>query len=124
MTDERLTELLDGIAQDQRTHVRRAADTPPESGRKATLQAWAAVAGIVLLVALAGTSDRASAAQATCHEDEHCWQWPTMGNHRRGVTTIGGRFLIVGPCRFAHIRPRIDWSRTRHLPRDWSAGCN
>lgn len=86
------------------------------------MRTYAAILAAVLLLGLAGASDRASAAssEATCYEDMQCWQWPIMGNYKRGIVTVGGRHLVVGPCRYQRIRlaERIDHSRTRHLPGD------
>ncbi len=58
-----------------------------------------------------------SGAQTACAEDAPCWNWATMGNHKRGVFLTNGRLLVVGPASFDGIRRerRIDWSRTPHL---------
>jgi hypothetical protein len=34
-----------------------------------------------------------------CVEDDACWTWSTMGNHRRGVLVSGAR-RVVGPCTY------------------------
>ena len=86
------------------------------------MRTYTAVLVAVLLLGLAGASDKASAAPSdtTCYEDMQCWQWPIMGNHKRGIVTIGGRRLVVGPCRFQRIAlaERIDWRRSGNLPGD------
>lgn len=38
-----------------------------------------------------------------CFEDEPCWRWPTMGNHRRGVVTMNGTPLVVTVRRFCRL---------------------
>lgn len=55
-----------------------------------------------------------------CMEDRPCWRWRTMGNHRRGVWTIGGRHLVVGPAGFDRLNRafRIDWTRSVKLRGD------
>jgi hypothetical protein len=62
------------------------------------------VAVAVAVAALAGSATSANAAPtahaATCFEDQPCWNWVTMGNGQRGVTTVTGRNLVVGTCRF------------------------
>ena len=90
-------------------------------GRK-PVRTYAAILVAIVLLGLAGASDKASAAssEATCYEDMPCFQWPTMGNFRRGIVTVGGRRLVVGPCRFQRIAlaERIDWRRSGNLPGD------
>jgi len=53
---------------------------------------------------------RADAAVTSCgswhevrFEDDPCWNWVSMGNHSRGVVTINGTPLVVGPCRFQRL---------------------
>ena len=86
------------------------------------MRTYAAILAAILLLGLAGASDRASAApsSATCDEGMQCWQWPIMGNYKRGIVTVAGRRLVVGPCRYQRIRlaERIDHKRTRQLPGD------
>jgi hypothetical protein len=55
----------------------------------------------ILLVALAfaGRAD----AGVICQEDAPCWNWATMGDHRRGVVTVLGTRAVVSPCRFARM---------------------
>lgn len=67
---------------------------------------------------LQGGAGEPAATRYVCHEDAPCWNWATMGNHRRGVRTVGGRRLVVGPHRFVAIRAHIDWSRTPALRGD------
>lgn len=43
------------------------------------------------------------ASASRCQEDQHCWNWATMGNHKRGVVTLHGTLLVVGPCRFRRL---------------------
>lgn len=38
-----------------------------------------------------------------CAEDSACWVWSRMGNRKRGVVTVWGTPLVVGPCRFARL---------------------
>jgi hypothetical protein len=56
----------------------------------------------ILLVALAfaGRAD----AGVVCQEDAPCWNWASMGNHRRGVVTVLGAHVVVSPCRFQRYR--------------------
>lgn len=63
------------------------------------------------------------AASLACQEDEPCWNWAKMGNHQRGITTVGGRRVIVGPCKFQRFdrQRRIDWTATAHLRGDRAA---
>lgn len=42
-------------------------------------------------------------AATMCAEDAPCWTWSTMGNRKRGVVTMHGTPLTVGPCRFARL---------------------
>lgn len=35
-----------------------------------------------------------------CAEDNPCWNWAKMGNHKRGVVLVDGTPKIVGPCGF------------------------
>lgn len=35
-----------------------------------------------------------------CAEDDPCWNWAKMGNHRRGVILLDGTPKVVGPCGF------------------------
>ena len=86
---------------------------------------------LLAIVAAIGLGVLASAASATssCAEDDQCWTWPTMGNHRRGVVTMHGNLPVVGPCRFARMARRhaIDWSSTPRLRGDrWAIahGCD
>lgn len=50
-------------------------------------------------------------------EDGAGWNWRRCGDHQRGVVTIGGRRLVVGPIRFDRLNRafRIDWTRTLRL---------
>ncbi len=59
-------------------------------------------------------------AAAICHEDARCWNWRTMGNHKRGVVTLAGRHKVVGPVAFDRLDNacRIDWERTHKLRGD------
>ena len=59
-------------------------------------------------------------APIVCQEDAPCFNWRTMGNHKRGIITTGGRYLVVGPKRFERIRwgAHIDWKRTPILNGD------
>jgi len=88
------------------------------------LAAIIAVAAALIAAALAPVRSDASTMRANaahrCAEDDPCWRWPRMGNHRRGVTLLSGRTVIVAPCRFARLarRDRIDWTHTKPLRGD------
>lgn len=73
----------------------------------------------LLAVALAGAFAAPTGA-ATCQEDAPCWNWRTMGNHTRGVKTVAGRSLVVGPAKFDALNRnrRIDWRSTPRLKGD------
>jgi hypothetical protein len=49
-----------------------------------------------------------------CMEDNPCWNWAKMGNHRRGVVLLDGTPMVVLPCGFNRlwaigaIRHRLD----------------
>ncbi len=45
----------------------------------------------------------AAALAGGCAEDSPCWNWASMGNHRRGVVTHRGTSLVVSPCRFQRL---------------------
>lgn len=108
----------------QRALQRLAGTRAPlgQSTGRRPMRTYVAILVAILLLGLAGASDRASAApsSATCYEDMQCWQWPIMGNYKRGIVTVGSRRLVVGPCRYQRIRlaERIDHRRTRQLPGD------
>lgn len=55
-----------------------------------------------------------------CREDARCWNWRTMGNHKRGVVTLAGRHKVIGPIAFDRLDNacRIDWTRSPHLTGD------
>lgn len=38
-----------------------------------------------------------------CQEDMPCWNWASMGDHRRGVVTMFGTPLVVSPCKFQRL---------------------
>jgi hypothetical protein len=42
-------------------------------------------------------------AQASCQEDQPCWNWATMGNQHRGVVTLYGNSRVVNPCQFRRL---------------------
>lgn len=112
---------------DRRTADRRIAapNVEPSASR------WRTRAGLVFIVlalGLAGSSDRATARPRACTDDMACWTWPIMGNYSRGIITVGGRYLVVGPCRFQRVAlaERIDWRLTPNLRGDalaTFAGC-
>jgi len=60
---------------------------------------------VTLLVASLVLAACGTAGAAVCHEDQPCWSWSTMGNHKRGVTVNGVR-RVVGPCQFAKLVAR------------------
>ncbi len=79
---------------------------------------WFAVG---LFVGVVLTKSQASHANVpTCAEDMRCWNWRTMGNHRRGIVTYDGLFLVVGPQAFDRLNRHyeIDWCTTRKLRGD------
>jgi hypothetical protein len=41
-----------------------------------------------------------------CLEDEPCWRWPLMGNGMRGLVSLHGTPLTVGPCRYRRMYAR------------------
>ena len=81
-------------------------------------------AAAIIAAAVAGPATGST----PCLEDEPCWSWSTMGNHKRAVKTDGGRLLVVGPCRFRRLDKAglIDWARTGDMNGDsWARknGC-
>lgn len=42
----------------------------------------------------------AVATRVACQEDMPCWNWANMGDHHRGIVSMHGTALVVGPCRF------------------------
>lgn len=56
----------------------------------------------------------------SCQEDMSCWNWVTMGNHRRGVVLLDGRKRSVNRRQFCwyYKNARIDWSKTKHMKSD------
>lgn len=78
----------------------------------------ATLTATVLAVAVA--SSPAVASKPVCHEDAPCWNWRSMGNHERGIVTLAGRRMVVGPVRFDRLNRgyRIDWRATRYLRGD------
>lgn len=66
-----------------------------------------AIAGLALMFGSASALGEQFAAPASaairCHEDQACWSWSTMGNHKRGVVTMAGNRRIVGPCQFERL---------------------
>lgn len=80
-----------------------------------------------LIGALLACAVPANAAQQRCMEDQPCWTWSKMGNHKRGVTTAGGKLLVVGPCRFATLYVKGALADTPRMRGDWWAihhGCS
>ena len=62
-------------------------------------------------------------------EDDPCWNWATMGNRKRGVVTVWGTPINVGPCRFAKLRRahRLTYAPIDHMRGDvWAMrhGCD
>jgi hypothetical protein len=84
------------------------------------------VLGITLLLLPA----MAAAATPDCYEDQPCFVWSKIGNHKRGVNVWQGGIVVtrvVGPCTYAKLyyAKRID-STTVKLRGDWWArhhGC-
>lgn len=74
-------------------------------------RAWALLAGMLACLTLAcAASAYAAPTRATCAEDDPCWSWSTMGNRTRGITSLNGTPLVVGPCRYARM-----WRRAHAL---------
>ena len=59
----------------------------------------ALVACAMLFVTLGASAEGAT---PDCHEDEPCWVWSKIGNHKRGVT-VAGKLRVVGPCQYAKL---------------------
>lgn len=60
----------------------------------ALLLPFGAAGGLALRVALPDAPHLARIGRVLpCQEDQVCWDWRTMGNHRRGVC-IGGRWML------------------------------
>ena len=94
--------------------------------RRLYVIAAATLAAVILAAAAYTATASASVPQATpegagnyvqgraasplaCAEDMPCWNWATMGNHRRGIVTVWGTPKIVGPrayCREYRHTPR------------------
>lgn len=53
-------------------------------------------------------------------EDSPGWDWTRCGNHRRGVVTVNGTPLVVGPCRFRRLMQdlQLDYRPTDVLKGD------
>ena len=77
-----------------------------------------AVAALAVPMTADGATGRPVA--RACAEDAPCWNWATMGNHKRAIVTIGGRKLVVGPIRYGRLNRafRIDWARSARLRGD------
>ncbi len=62
----------------------------------------------------------AAAPACPCHEDMPCWNWRTMGNRRRGLTTVSGRFVVVTGPMFDVLKRghRISWQRSARMTGD------
>lgn len=71
-------------------------------------------------VPMVGGLNEPAPVAVVCAEDARCWRWRTMGDHRRGIVTIGGRKRVVGPRAFDRANRGfwIDWRRTPRLPGD------
>lgn len=133
--DALIVAVLDDQAERRRENRREADRTSPSKARRRSRIPRALVAALAAATAALGASnaqaaygDAADVARYGCLEDMPCFQWPIMGNYRRGIVTVGGRRLVVGPCRFQRIAlaERIDYRRTPHLPGDalaTFAGC-
>lgn len=79
--------------------------------------------------AMAVAPGYAPASRTVCHEDRPCWIWSRMGNRRRGVVTMRGTPIVVGPCTYARLWRAGSLDRTHRSQRmrgDWWAllhGC-
>ncbi len=80
--------------------------------------------GFAILIVGLGFAGKADTAiphpSPTCADGDPCWNWRTMGNHKRGIVLTNGRRLVVGPASFDGIERegRIDWTRTPRLRGD------
>ena len=54
-----------------------------------------------------------ASASAKCHEDMKCWNWSTMGNHKRGVTLTNGKRVVVTADQLCSL---LGKSRVRSAP--------
>jgi hypothetical protein len=68
---------------------------------------------------------------ARCAEDDPCWTWSRMGNHRRAVLDLAsGRRVVVSPCTFRHMWMNGNAAlskRSEQMRGDWWAihhGCD
>lgn len=91
----------------------------------------AAILATLLLTLVAATCARAATPTCTTgahevrSEDDPCWTWTKDGNGLRGVVTLHGNSLVVGPCRFARLyrthriayRVRVDGRWYAQMPR-------
>lgn len=65
-----------------------------------------AITALVLLVVsvCALRAELATASErAQCSEDDPCWVWSKMGNRKRGIVTLHGTPMVVGPCKFSRL---------------------
>lgn len=72
-----------------------------------------------------------SPTREACHEDAPCWNWATMGDHKRGVIIIAGRSrtgkdltrkVVATPCEYQHLRRAgLVHASTPHLRGDATA---
>jgi hypothetical protein len=83
------------------------------------------------LVALTiGAAPAPATAKTSCHEDQKCWSWSTMGNKQRGiyVNNVPHR-IVVTRCEYRALRmlDMIDRKRTPRLRGDhrarYAKGC-
>jgi hypothetical protein len=90
--------------------------------RTVALAVTAALVLALLGILSAAMMPARAAASVRCLEDEPCYRWDTMGNHRRGVFVIGRRArIVVSTCGYARVHARIDWTRTTHVRGDYYA---
>ena len=77
--------------------------------------------GAIATGVLAFGVQAATAHSSPCHEDQPCWNWRTMGNHKRGIVTTDGRYRVVGPRMFNRYRDagHINFTHCPRLPGDW-----
>lgn len=97
--------------------------------RRLYLIAAATLAAVILAAAAYTVAAKANTGTPPAHhctEDSACWNWATMGNHKRGIVTVWGDAKIVGPrgyCRELHHTPRYMrryFIRTNRLHGDYT----
>lgn len=71
--------------------------TPPQA------RTVALITFLSVIITLGALTFATAAPARTCTEDAACWNWATMGNHTRGVTTVHETHIVVSPCHFQRL---------------------